>query len=184
MNLKDRPTIPGVKLFEHRVWSDHRGCFTRTFDYLEHETDGEVFNVRQQNVSVLSGLGTLKGMHLQKWPSVERKIVTCVVGSIMDVVVDLRIKSVTYGQYAMHQLNGLDGHSILIPAGVAHGMQNLEDLSIVLYTHSDSYKPKLESGVHALDSTLKIPWPVEPRNLSTRDRGLPPFLEWTDRSDL
>lgn len=156
----------------------------RTFDQAEHAAYGHDFNVHQHNISVLNGIGTLKGMHLQRSPSKEYKIVTCVVGSVMDAVVDLRLNSESFGQHALVELSALDGRSVLIPPGVAHGMQNLEDYSIVSYLHSDAYRPELESGVNALDESLNIHWPMEPANLSVRDLGLPSLAQWSKQVDL
>lgn len=182
--MVDQGAIPGVKIIEHAVWSDHRGRFMRTFDHDEQVAHGCDFNVRQHNISVLNGLGTLKGMHLQRSPSQEFKIVTCVVGSILDAVVDLRLNSESFGQHALVELAALDGRSVLVPPGVAHGMQNLEDHSIVCYLHSDAYRPELESGVNALDESLNIHWPIEPANLSVRDLGLPSLSQWSKQVDL
>ena len=114
----------------------------------------------------------------------EYKLVTCVVGSIVDAVVDLRADSEMFGRHALVNLEALDGLSVLIPPGVAHGMQNLEEHSMVCYLHSDAYRPELESGVHALDKSLDIPWPMRPTNLSVRDQERPSLAEWSKQLDL
>ncbi len=156
----------------------------RTFDSKDFTDLREDLDVRQVNASHVSGRGTVKGLHLQLAPSHEYKIVTCVLGAVADVILDLRQDSASFGQYALFDLRAFDGRSLLIPPGVAHGMQNLHEESIVLYAHSDVYRPDLESGVHPLDESISIPWPLTPMNLSDRDKKLPTLAAFSSQHDL
>ncbi len=184
MSLTVEGSISGVYWVRHTPWHDDRGSFMRTFDVTDFEEFHSGFTVCQHNVSVLNGLGTVKGMHLQLSPSHEYKLVTCVSGSVADAIVDLRETSPSFGKFAVHELQAFDGRSLLIPPGVAHGMQNLEEVSIVLYAHTDFYNPALEGGINALDLSVGIAWPFTPKNLSARDRGLPTLEAFGSQHDL
>lgn len=125
------------------------------------------------NLAWIAQRGTIKGMHMQRPPSAEIKIVTCLKGRIFDVAVDLRPESKTFGVWFVTELSPDEPTSVLIPEGCAHGMQCLEDDSLVHYIHSAPYDPKAECGINPLDSEVGVPWPLEPHNISQRDQSLP-----------
>ncbi len=170
--------IPGVLEIAFRPVSDHRGTFARVFDAEEFASaglfpDGAV----QTNLAVTRQAGTARGLHWQEpvpGRTGETKLVTCVAGRVFDVAVDLRPGSPTHLTHYSLELAAGTWCALLIPPGVAHGMQALEDDSALLYHHAAPFDPELERGARVDDPVLAIPWPLEIRNLSDRDRSHPP----------
>jgi dTDP-4-dehydrorhamnose 3,5-epimerase len=117
--------------------------------------------------------GTLKGIHWQTGEFAEYRQVTCLVGKVFDVAVDIRPESPTFLQWQGVELEGLDGQSVLIPPGYGHAIQALTDNCMVHYIHSSTYEPTHEAGLNALDPELGISWPLEPTVMSERDKNLP-----------
>ena len=168
----------GCILIGRQPISEERGVFERLFAADELARAGINAQAVHINLTRTTQPGTVKGFHLQRAPHAETKIITCIVGRIFDVAVDLRAGSRTYGQWFGIELSPDVPQSLLIPEGFAHGMQCLEPDSIVHYVHSVAYAPTAEAGVHPLDSDLAVQWPLPPQYLSLRDQSLPLLAEF------
>ena len=126
--------------------------------------------IKQVNRTFTKTTGTIRGLHFQKAPYLEAKFVYCLKGKVMDVAVDLRTNSKTYGQVFSVILTDNDHNSILIPEGFAHGFQTLSENVEMLYIHSNYYSSTHEAGVNAFDPLLKIAWKLPCSQISERDR--------------
>lgn len=152
--------IPGVFILEPRVFNDARGYFFESFSQREFdEKVGEVHFV-QDNESK-SSRGVLRGLHFQKPPYSQAKLVRCVKGKVLDVAVDLRKGSPTYGQYAAAELSEENHLQFFIPKGFAHGFAVLSDEAIFQYKCDEYYHPEAEGGISILDESLGIDWKVD-----------------------
>ena len=169
---------------ESKAHCDERGFLQRVFDSEFIADLGMQFDVQQTNVSLMRKAGTVKGMHLQVSPSREHKLVSCVKGAIFDVALDLRKDSATFGAWEAWNLGESARASLFIPPGVAHGMQSLEDETLVYYLHSDRFRAELDAGVNPLDPRIAIAWPQPIELLSARDQNLPMLDDWTPTHDL
>jgi dTDP-4-dehydrorhamnose 3,5-epimerase len=167
-NLK----LDGLKLLTRNNYSDLRGAFYKIFS-SNHLVDAWNFPIKQINLSQTIKKGTVRGMHLQLPPETEAKIVTCLKGAIFDVAIDLRKDSKTFLQWHAEELSEDNLSSLLIPAGFAHGFQTLSDDVEMLYIHSHQYVKDKEFGIHHLDETLKINWPLQITVCSDKDKTLP-----------
>lgn len=156
---------------------DHRGAFLNAFrsqDLVFKNSWGDR-PIRQINTSLTVSIGTVRGLHLQRSPHSEAKLVRCLRGRVWDVVVDLRSDSSTFGQWHAVELSPKAANALLIPEGCAHGFQVLESCSELLYLHSGIWAPEAESGVRFDDPQLAVSWPLPPIGLSVRDLKLPPL---------
>lgn len=165
----------GLFLLSNSQFRDDRGSLERLFAADELAAAGVIFEAVHINLTRTTHPGTVKGLHLQRRPHAEAKIVTCLAGRIFDVAVDLRHDSPTYGQWFGVELSPDKPESLLIPEGFAHGMQCLEPNSMVHYVYSASYAPAAETGVHPLDPDVAVAWPLPPQYLSL-SRQSPPWL--------
>lgn len=153
--------IEGAWLITPRVFEDERGAFQETFKAeLFEEHVGHPFKLAQSNMSV-SAAGVIRGIHYADIPPSQAKYVTCVRGSIVDVVVDLREGSETFGEHVMVPLDADRPQFVYLSEGLGHGFCALEDDTAVSYMVSAAYNPKKERGVDPLDRKLAIPWPTE-----------------------
>lgn len=170
--------ISGVWLAISEIHSDPRGNFKEWFkeDELKQKS-GESFNVRQANVS-LSRKGVIRGIHFSTASTGQAKWVSCLSGSILDVVVDLRKDSKTYLKWLTVELNSRLGQSLLIGDGLGHAFLALEEDSVVSYLLSSSYSPESEHSINPFDTSIGIEWPVGTHTLSERDRQAPMLHEW------
>ncbi len=169
-----RPTsIDGAVVVELEPANDSRGFFARTFDRALFAEHGLNPDVEQCGMSYNRLAGTVRGMHLQVSPHVETKLVRCVRGAILDVVVDLRPGSPTRMQHVAVQLTDRNRHALYVPAFFAHGFQTLEDDTEVVYQISGTYAPQAERGLHHADPALAIQWPLPVTEISHKDRSLP-----------
>ena len=171
-------TIEGVYEISEKIFSDTRGSFMNLFRSKENEYS-KVWGSRdiaQINISKNKIKGTIRGLHYQKSPFNEAKLIRCIKGKVWDIIVDLRINSKTYAKWKYFELCADKGNSILIPEGCAHGFQTLEDDSELFYIHSKCWAPKSEIGIRWNDPTLMIDWPIPATALSERDQNLP-YLE-------
>jgi len=167
-------SLEGVVEISRRSHGDHRGRFLNVFRREEwSQLWGGDRPIEQVNLSHNPRPGTVRGLHLQRGTPPEVRLVSCVVGRVWDVAVDLRPGSATRGQWVGVELSADRGNSLLIPTGCAHGFQVLEPDSILLYLHGAPYRPAEETGVRWDDPRLGIDWPMPPRDLSERDRSLP-----------
>ena len=156
-------------------FSDHRGSFFNLFRKADSPFDviwGQRI-IHQINLSHNSQIGTVRGLHLQSSPFLEAKLVRCLSGRVLDVIVDLRHESATYGQWASVELSASDSNAVFIPEGCAHGFQVLESDTQIFYIHSGPYAKNAETGVRFDDPQLAIEWPLKPTGLSERDLALP-----------
>lgn len=172
-----RTAIDGVFVVERNPVQDQRGQFARLFCAEEFAAVGLLTERPVQiNLATTAVAGSVRGLHLQalgEHGPGESKLVTCVAGRVFDIAVDLRPGSATFAQNHAVELMAEGPLSLLIPPGVAHGMQALEDGSTLLYLHGALYDAALERGVRPDDPELAIPWPMPIARLSDRDRSLP-----------
>lgn len=143
---------------EREYFSDHRGTFLRLFDadfFREKELPAEYPHV---NFVKNQSRGVIRGLHFQRTPWAEAKFVTCLTGSILDVVVDVRPMSPTFGKSFSKRLTEESGMSLYVPPGFAHGYETLEDNTSILYFSSARYKPAFESGIHYLSLDCSAFW--------------------------
>jgi dTDP-4-dehydrorhamnose 3,5-epimerase len=167
--------IVGAFLIDIEQHLDERGSFGRSFCKREFDEHGLNPVVAQCNVSTNSKKGTLRGMHSQRPPHEEDKLVRCARGSIYDVVLDLRPSSPSYRKHLGAMLTAENRRALYIPKGVFHGFLTLEDDSEVHYQMSEFYSPSHGCGVRWNDPTFAIEWPGDVRVLSDRDARYPDF---------
>ena len=156
---------------EGRVFPDERGCFLETFRDNELKQAG-IPPMVQDNLS-RSIRGTLRGMHYQKAPKAQGKLVRCVRGAIFDVAVDIRKGSPTYGRWEGVELSEDSNTALWVPAGFAHGFYTVSDSADVLYKVTDYYSPEHDRGVIWNDPDLAISWPGDDVKLSAKDAKHP-----------
>jgi dTDP-4-dehydrorhamnose 3,5-epimerase len=166
-SLKDAVVID---LTKH---GDARGFFARTFCAETFAREGLVSDFVQANHSANVTTGTLRGMHYQRAPHGEVKLVRCVKGAIHDVIVDLRPESPTYHRWEGFDLDAETGRTLYVPAGFAHGFQTLEDDTHVVYQVSHPYTPEAEGGVRWDDPAFEIVWPRPVSVISDKDASWP-----------
>jgi dTDP-4-dehydrorhamnose 3,5-epimerase len=171
--------IEGAWLAESPVWSDERGFFREWFksEDIERAT-GKKFLIEQANIS-LSSKGTLRGIHYSIAPRGQAKWVTCVAGSIKDVIVDIRPESKTFGEWIEVVLSGSSGKAVFISEGLGHGFVALEDNTAVAYLVSTPFSPAHEFEVNPLDEKIGINWGIELSELkiSDKDKNAPTLAE-------
>ncbi len=158
---------------------DSRGMFFEWFtERAFAEMTGHALDIRQANCSV-SARGVLRGLHFAQVPPSQAKYVTCVKGSVFDVVVDIRVGSPTYGQWDSVLLDDVDRRSIYISEGLAHGFVALQDDSTVMYLCSTPYAPEREHGIAPTDPAIGIDWPLPADELllSEKDAAAPSLAE-------
>lgn len=151
------------------IYEDHRGVSIKPFHFDTFETIG-ITDVFKEDLMVTSKKGVLRGLHFQKPPFGQAKLIYCVRGSIFDVAVDIRKNSPTYGQYACFFVDFKKHNIVYIPEGFAHGYMVLEDDTTVIYKMSAIYSPKHEGGI--IWDSIDIPWPLENPILSEKDKKL------------
>ncbi|MFI9255084.1 dTDP-4-dehydrorhamnose 3,5-epimerase [Streptomyces sp. NPDC053069] len=176
--------IEGAWVLEPQVFPDERGSFHEWFRGADfRETTGYDLDLAQANCSV-SRRGVLRGIHFADVPPGQAKYVTCVRGAVLDVVVDIRVGSPTYGQWEAVRLDDGTRRATFLAEGLGHAFMALTDDATVVYLCSTGYAPKREHGVHPLDPALGITWPegIEPV-LSDKDAEAPPLAE-AERSGL
>jgi len=165
--------IADLKVIERNQISDSRGFFSRIFCYDELSEAGWNKPIKQINHTYTKKLGTIRGLHFQKIPYAEMKLVTCLKGSIWDVAVDLRRESPTFMCWHAEELSALNGRALLIPEGFAHGFQSLTNHCELIYFHTNIHNSNAEDGIHIKDTMLSIKWPLEIGDISMRDEQLP-----------
>ncbi len=173
MNISTTP-ISGLLIIEPKVWRDERGYFFESF--RQDVFDKKIGNIHfvQDNQS-LSQKGTIRGLHFQKTPFGQGKLVRVIQGSVLDVALDIRKDSATYGQYFAIELNAENQLQFFIPEGFAHGFSTLEDNTIFAYKCTNYYHKESEGGVRFNDTDLNIDWKVEAKFVSDKDKELPSF---------
>lgn len=154
---------------------DERGFFTRSWCRKEFEAHGLNSNLVQCNTSFNKSKGTLRGMHYQKPPYEESKLVRCTRGSIYDVIIDLRKNALTFKQWFGAELSADNSRAIYIPEGFAHGFITLEDNSEVFYQMSEYFVADVADGARWDDPAFAIEWPFSPDEISIRDQNFTHF---------
>ena len=167
--------LEGCRLIKNLNHVDNRGSFRKILPLID-ELELTHFPICQVNISTNILRGTIRGLHYQVEPFLEAKLISCIKGSVMDVLLDMRPTSETYGKYASYHLTPGSG-SLLVPPLVAHGFQSLEDETTLLYLHSNDYSPDYSQGVNPLDPGIGISWPLPISSISESDRNLPSFSE-------
>ena len=176
--MKIRPlSIEGAWEITPQLHGDPRGLFTEwyRFDHLA-EAVGHPLDLRQANLSV-SAAGVVRGVHFADVPPGQAKYVTCVRGAVLDVVVDLRVGSPTFGRWEGVRLDDTDRAAVYLSEGLGHGFCALSDDATLAYLCSTTYNPTGEHGIHPLDPDLAIDWPADAPQLSAKDEQAPTLAE-------
>jgi dTDP-4-dehydrorhamnose 3,5-epimerase len=170
-------SVAGVTIIDIEPHRDHRGFFSRSFCADEFDCHGLISEVAQTNICFNHTRGTLRGLHRQRPPHAEAKLVRCVRGAIADVAVDVRPGSRTYGKHVMVELSADNHRALFLPPYVAHGFQTLIDETEVLYQVSGRYEPASEEGFRWDDARFGIRWPLPVTVLSEKDASWPHLLD-------
>lgn len=165
--------LPGVVAIHFEKKSDSRGFFARAYCREEFESHGLETEWVQMNHTLTHQKGALRGLHFQREPHTETKIVRCIRGTIFDVVVDLRKGSGSYGRWISIELSDRNRTMLYIPKGCAHGFQTVETDCELLYMHSQFYAPESEGGLLYSDPALSVEWPLAVTEISDRDQKHP-----------
>ena len=169
--------LPGVLILEPRVFEDARGYFFESFSQRDFDAQvvpvlGHAVHFVQDNES-LSSYGVVRGLHFQRPPFTQAKLVRCVRGTVLDVAVDLRRGSPTYGRHMAVEISGENHRQVLIDKGFAHGFAVLSETAVFQYKCDEFYHPEADSGIQLLDPALGIDWriPAASMILSDKDRN-------------
>lgn len=184
-------SVPGAWEITPRQFGDDRGVFLEWFKEAPFaENLGHTLHLAQANCSV-SAAGVLRGIHYALLPPSQAKYVTCPKGAVLDVVIDIRVGSPTFGQWDTVLLDDVDRRAIYLSEGLGHAFMSLEDGSTVMYLCSAPYNPTREKGVHPLDPEVGITWPTTARDgspitpqLSPKDEAAPTLAEAGDHGIL
>ena len=170
-----KTNVEGLAIIEPRLFKDARGYFFESFSQQEFEEKVRKVNFVQDNES-MSSYGVMRGLHFQKPPFAQSKLVRVVKGRVLDVAVDLRKSSPTFGQHVMVELSGENKRQLYIPRGFAHGFLVLSDTTTFVYKVDNIYAPQNEVTLLYNDPQINIQWPISSENmiLSEKDkRGIP-----------
>ena len=184
MNIIQTP-IEGLLIIEPSVFSDARGYFIETYNEQRYREAGIDAQFVQDNQSC-SSYGVVRGLHFQKPPYSQAKLVTCTVGRVLDVAVDLRKGSKTFGQWFSVELSADNHRQFFIPRGFAHGFSVLSDTAVFAYKCDNLYHPEAEGGLLLSDPTLAVDWqiPSEARIISDKDTKHPLFRDLESPFDI
>lgn len=173
--IESDPVLPEVLLVRPARYSDHRGWFCETYNESVFRDLGITPAFVQDNQSYSSKAGTVRGLHFQRPPNAQAKLVRCLRGRILDVAVDLRHGSPRFGQHTVCELSSATGLQMFIPEGFAHGFCTLEPDCEIAYKVSRHHAPASEAGVAFNDPQIAIRWPFPEQvmTLSDKDRALP-----------
>ena len=173
-------SIPGLLIVEPKVWKDDRGYFFESFNKKTFQEAGITADFVQDNQS-LSNRGTLRGLHGQADPFAQGKLVRVIQGRVIDIAVDIRKNSPTYGQYVSLELSAENFKMFWVPPGFLHGFATLEDNTIFAYKVTNLYDKASEIGVRWNDPDLNIEWGLQSDEviLSDKDKVLPLFKDFT-----
>lgn len=167
--------INGAYIIELDTFGDDRGFFARVFCSREFEEQGLTTGFVQVNDSYSAQKGTLRGMHYQFAPFQETKLVRCIKGRLLDVILDLRKGSVTFGEHLKVELSAKDRRMLYVPKGFAHSFITLEDETEAIYFVDAFYSPEHERAVRWNDPRFGIEWPMQPTVISDKDAAHPDF---------
>ncbi|CAB4867550.1 unannotated protein [freshwater metagenome] len=170
-------SIQGLYKLTSPVWGDDRGYFREWFKLPDLTEAGISFTAAQANLS-RSARNVVRGLHFSVAPEGQAKVVTCAEGELVDVMVDLRIGSPTFGVTELVTLRGGDGVSLYLPSGIGHGFCATSDDAVLVYLLSSTYNPSTELEVHPFDSELMVPWPLSGEAiLSPKDAAAPSLAD-------
>jgi dTDP-4-dehydrorhamnose 3,5-epimerase len=165
--------IAGAVILESEPVQDHRGAFARLYCGREMAAVIGDRHIVQINHSLTRAVGAVRGLHYQRPPHAEMKIVRCLKGRVLDIAVDLRTGSPTFLRWVSCELSPGSGRALVVPEGCAHGFQVLEPDSELLYLHTAYYTRGAEGAVRYDDPRVGVAWPLPPADLSERDRSHP-----------
>ena len=180
-----KTALEGVVIIEPRIFEDPRGYFFESFS--ERDFNAQVREVRfvQDNES-MSSYGVMRGLHFQRPPFTQSKLVRCVKGAVLDVAVDIRKGSPTYGQHVAVELTEDNHRQFFVPRGFAHGFAVLSDTAIFQYKCDNFYAPQADGGISILDDSLDIDWriPTDKAILSEKDTKHPLLKDFDSPFDI
>lgn len=174
--------IPDIKIIRPKKFGDHRGFFSETYTKKTFEAAGLHYDFVQDNQSLSAEVGTIRGLHFQLPPFAQDKLVRVVRGAILDVAVDIRKGSPTFGRHVSAVISASEWNQILVPVGFAHGFCTLEPDTEVIYKVTNYYSPEHDRGLLWNDPELGIDWPVsaDKARLSDKDYKHPTLAQLTD----
>lgn len=161
--------IEGVVIIEPRVFKDARGYFFESYSKREFDRLVGPVEFVQDNES-MSTRGVMRGLHFQRPPYTQAKLVRCVAGSVLDIAVDLRRGSATYGRHVAVELSADNHRQLFIPKGFAHGFAVLSDTAVFQYKCDEFYHPEADGGISILDTSLGIDWRIDPAEAIMSDK--------------
>ncbi len=178
-------SIPGVVIIEPRLFKDDRGYFFESFSERNFNTQVREVKFVQDNES-MSSYGVMRGLHFQRPPYTQSKLVRCVKGAVLDVAVDIRKGSPTYGQYVAVELTEENHRQFFVPRGFAHGFAVLSETAIFQYKCDNFYHPEADGGISILDDSLGIDWriPTDHAILSEKDTKHPLLKDFDSPFDF
>ncbi|MBR1950378.1 MAG: dTDP-4-dehydrorhamnose 3,5-epimerase [Bacteroidales bacterium] len=179
-----KTAIEGPVIIEPKVFGDSRGYFFESFSQRDFEAKVGKINFVQDNES-MSSYGVMRGLHFQRPPYAQSKLVRCVKGRVLDVAVDIRKGSPTYGKHVAVELSEDNHRQIFIPRGFAHGFVVLSDTAVFQYKCDNFYAPQADAGISILDESLGIDWqiPLEKALLSEKDTKHLPLKDFDSPFD-
>jgi dTDP-4-dehydrorhamnose 3,5-epimerase len=175
-----RLSTPEVILVEPKIFEDHRGFFVETYNKKEFIEGGINEDFVQDNLS-FSVKGVIRGMHFSLPPHETAKLVRCASGKILDVAVDVRLHSRTFGTWVSAVLSAENHKMLFVPKGFAHGFCVLSDTAHVAYKVTDYYRPENDFGISFKDPDIAIDWPVQNPILSEKDESLPSLKSFIEK---
>ena len=180
-----KTAIEGVVIIEPRVFKDSRGYFFESYSKREFDEKVRPVDFVQDNES-MSARGVMRGLHFQRPPFSQSKLVRCVRGRVLDVAVDIRKGSPTYGRHVAVELSEENHRQIFIPRGFAHGFAVLSDVAVFQYKCDDYYHPEAEGGISIADGSLGIDWQLDPSEaiLSEKDLRHAPLKDFDSPFDF
>lgn len=172
--------LTDVKIIEPAVFSDHRGFFTESYSDKDFKEAGIDFDFIQDNHSLSTEPGVLRGLHFQKGQAAQTKLIRVVTGAVLDVIVDIRKGSPTYGEWEGYILSASNHRQLLVPKGYAHGFVTLTDNVHFLYKCDNYYNAEADGGIAFDDPELAITWPIDQSKaiLSEKDKHHPTLKEF------
>lgn len=170
-----KTSLRDVVTLEWPVFRDERGSFQRLYCQDQLAAAGLPSSFPQSNLATNSAKGILRGMHFQRAPQQEDKLVRCIVGAILDVVIDIRPESPTFARHFKVELSADNARALFVPKGFAHGYLTLTEGAAVLYHVTAAYAPGAEGGLRWNDPAFGIDWPIGDPKLSAKDAAWPDF---------
>lgn len=174
-------TLPGVVVLTPNRFGDARGFFSESWSHQRLSDLGIALDFVQDNHSLSAQVGTVRGLHFQAPPHAQDKLVRCGQGALLDVAVDVRVGSPSFGQHVAIELTAENGKQLLVPKGFLHGFASLKPGTEIIYKCTDYYAPEAEGAVLWSDPTLNIDWSTSPEaaRLSEKDAAAPVFADFT-----